>query len=829
MQDQEKNQLEREENVESGISLRAYFAACGHNWYWFVLSLIACSAIAFVYATSQTHRYSASAYIKIKSDDKKGGNSASALGGSLFSDLGLGNKADAVENEIYVLKSTILIDQVVEELGLASQYYNKPLLRRINIYNETPIIVTQLSKIPKKGFTLEIVPQNDQEFTYLSDMDENKEWKTAKFGTKITVPAGIDSKKNKVNANVTVTKSKKFSTKDYGEKIYVNNKDTHHRSLDILDNLDVKKADKETTVLALSLSCENFDMTKDILTALIHAYNADAINDKNQIARNTESFIIDRIASISKDLGVVDTEIESLKIRNNIPSLTDKVADQFIQDGTRYKDAVAEVEMQIMLAKYIKEYMAGMQHHELIPANTGISDMGLEEQITLYNTECLKYNKLAATSSTANPVTLELDKSLSAMHNNINRSIESFLRTLQLKLQQAKIQENRSNNIISSVPTQEKEINNVLRQQKIKEELYLYLLNKREENALQLAITEPTAKIIENAGGDDLPVYPATMNIIVMGALLGLLLPAGIIYFIFWLYSLDTKVHGRKDIENISNVPILGELPCKTKEQANQEIIATETGKDRISEALRIIRGNLDYMMTKKEDGIGTVIQMTSTVPHEGKSYVSINLALSCAHSGKRVIAIDLDLRKGNFTKYLGRKKKILGISAYLSGKVEDIHDVINYGAIHKNLDTVSVGGLPPNPSELLMSKRFEDTINSLRKEYDMIFLDTVPYTVIADAAIVSRVTDMTIYVMRDNMIDKSYVNEIDKMYHENKLKNMCVLLTDIKVDSKRYGYGYGTGYGYGYGYGNGYGYGYVEGETKRKKHFNFKFLKRNH
>lgn len=821
MQDQEKNQLERDENVESGISLRAYFAACGHNWYWFVLSLIACTTIAFVYAQSQTKHYRSYAYIKIKSDDKK--NGSNGAGASLFADLGLGNKADAVENEIYVLKSTILLDQVVEQLGLSSQYYTKPLLRKINIYDETPITVTHLSKIPKTGVALEIIPKSNDEFSYLSKADANGEWKTAKYGTKISFPAGMDAKKNKINASITVTKTPRFSQKALGEKLYVQLSDPHQKAISIFDKLEVKKADKETTVLGLNVESENYEMAKDILNTLIEVYNADAINDKNRIARNTETFIVERIASISKDLGVVDTEIESLKIRNNIPDVTAN-ASQFVTDGVRYKDAVAEVEMQLQLTKYIKDYMAGMQRHELIPANTGISDMGIENQISQYNTECLKFNKLAATSGSANPVTIELDKSLTSMHNNINRSIDNFLRTLQIKLQQAKAQEAQSNRLISSVPTQEKEINNVLRQQKIKEELYLYLLNKREENALQLAITEPTAKIIENAGGDDAPVFPSSMNIIMMGFIIGLMLPAGVIYLIFWLYSLDTKVHSRKDIEAICDIPILGEIPCKKKEQQEMEIIATETGKDRISEALRIVRGNLDYMLKKRPDGLGSVIQMTSTVPHEGKSYVSINLALSCAHSGKKVVAIDLDLRKGNFSKYLGGRRKNIGISAYLTEKVEDIHEVINKGAIHKNLDTISVGAIPPNPSDLLMSDRFENLINELRKEYDIIFLDTVPYNVVADAAIVNRVADMTIYVIRDNMIDKNYIYDIDKMYKEKKFNNLAFLITDVNVDAKRYGYGYGYGtgygYGYGYGYGNGYGYGYVEGENKKKKRF---------
>lgn len=812
MQEQERNQIEREENAESAVSMRDFFAACGQNWYWFVLSLFACVSLALVFAKSQTQRYSSSAYILIKTDKKSGVSGEMQL----FSDLGLGNKANAVENEIYVIKSTNLMDQVVEKLGLACQYYSKPLLRYVNIYNDTPIALIPSGEVAKRGYMVEVLPVSGSEYRYMVPGSDDESWKTAKYGQTVTFTFTDDNPKTPDNYSFSISKTAKFNTGSVGEKVIVRVRNAHQLSLALSEKLEVKKPDKETSVLCLTLEGENFSMIKDILNSLIAAYNQDVINDKNRVALSTETFIVDRIAALSSDLGGIDTQIESLKIRNNIPDIQ-SAAGVLVTDGTRYKDAVAEVEMQLMLANYIKDYMSKMKSHELIPANTGIADMGVEKQIGDYNEECLRYEKIAASSGTANPVVAEIDKALTAMQNNINSSVDSYLRTLQIKLQQAQVQERKSNRLITSVPTQEKELNHVIRQQKIKEELYLYLLNKREENALQLAITEPNAKIIENAGGDDLPVFPKTINILIIGFLLGVLIPAGIIYLIFWIYSLDTKIHTRKDVENITDIPIVGELPCKKKEQQDQEIIVTETGKDRISEALRIIRGNIEYMV-KSKDGEGIVIQMTSTVPHEGKSFVSVNLALSFAHAGKRVIAIDLDLRKGNFSKYLGGRKRNMGVGAYLSGRIEGLDEVITKGTIHKNLDTISVGALPPNPSDLLMSERFEQMIAELRRRYDIIFLDTVPYTVIADASIVQRVADITLYVIRDGIIDKRYIYDLDRMYRNKTFKNLAILLNDIKVDSKRYGYGtYGYGYGYGYGGGN-YGYGYVEGEGKKKK-----------
>ena len=577
MQDQLDRVFDKLENTESGISIRAFFSACLRNWYWFVISVVACTTVAFIFTQSQTQQFRSSAYILIGTDDKNGGMSGEMR---IFSDIGLGNRVDAVENEIYVITSTELLDKVVETLGINVEYYSKPLLRKVNMYKYNTIIVTPLSEIDKKGYSLEIVPLNNEEYEYCCpSAKEDKDWHTAKFGAKVDTEKGSFS----------VGKTKLFSDELIGEKIYVNVSNLHQRAIDLRNNLNVQLTGEETSVLELMLDADNYDMAVDVLSTLIDCYNQDVINDKNRVARNTEAFIVDRIAAISSDLGGIDAQIEQLKIENNIPDLT-TAASAYVADGSKYTENVASVEMQLMLARYIKDYLSQMKEHELIPANTGIADMGIEKQIGLYNEDCLKYMRVSASSGIDNPITKELDKSLTSMKDNISRSIENFYNTLQIKHQQALEQERIANRRIASVPTQEKEIGNVLRQQKIKEELYLYLLNKREENALQMAITEPNAKIIEHPGGDDLPIAPATMNITLAGFMFGLILPAGIIYLIFWIYSLDTNIHGRKDVEAATNIPILGELPRKSPSQESEEIVVSETGRDRVTEAFRIVR-----------------------------------------------------------------------------------------------------------------------------------------------------------------------------------------------------------------------------------------------
>ncbi|MDD2961419.1 MAG: polysaccharide biosynthesis tyrosine autokinase, partial [Muribaculaceae bacterium] len=776
MQNQDINSVEKEE-AANGISMRDFFETCYRHWYWFIISIIACTSLAFLFAQSQTTKYKLYAYILIKSDEKSGNISEN----SLFADMGIGNPSQAVENEIYIIKSTQLLEQVVNRLNLDVTYFVKPLLRKVNIYKKSPIELRFLSEVPDLGLSMEVELKDDNVYEYSFPKGDDDSWYTAKYGDKITSSEGV----------FIVTKTPNFTPDNENKYLYLSVRNPRVTAEQIWDKLAVKKADKETNVLELTIDGNNYEMCCDLLDNLIDVYNQDVINVKNRVAKNTELFIFDRITSLTKDLGGIDGQIEKLKIQNNIPDLA-SAAGKYVDSGEKYYDNIAAIETQLSLVKYIKDYLNDDKNKNgLIPANIGIADLGIDNLIIKFNEESLKLSKLVSGSGADNPWVKEQEKTLRSLHANILRSVDNLYGTLAIKKQQATLQENVAKQRISSVPTQEKEINDVLRQQKIKEELYLYLLNKREENALKLAITEPNAKVIEKAGGEKAPIYPITRNILLIGFMIGLIIPAGIIYLIFWIYSLDKKIHSRRDVEVATSLTVIGEIPRKKKGQEDQEIIVTETGKDRISEAMRMVRSNLEYV-AKSEKG-GVVMQFTSTMPGEGKSYIAINLALSFAHMGKKVLAIDLDLRKGKFSKIIGTKGH-KGISAYLSGKIDDLDLIINHGELHPNMDTIGLGAIPPNPANLIMSRRFDELIDKLKQDYDYIFLDTVPYNVIADAALINRKVDTTIYIIRDNKVDKRFLPEIEKMSREEKAKNLCVLLTDIDVSAKRYGYGYGYG-----------------------------------
>lgn len=805
-------QREEAENPNA-FSIKEFFLACKHYWYWFLITAVLGAVIMFIYSRTQPMRYTAYAYILVKNDKTSGNISDNAL----FTDLGIIDRSQSVQNEIYVIRSTQLLEQVVNRLNIDVSYYVEPHLRRINIYKGSPIEVKFLKEVPRSGVTVYVKIDDDTQCSYR--FSPEGEWATAKYGQSVESPKGP----------MIITRSPAYKSDTEYEEIIAVAENPRRKAEHMWDRLTVKKASQETSVISMQYNGDNYQECCDILNCLIDVYNQDGINDKNRVAQNTENFIIERIASLGKSLGGIDSEIAQIKIRNNVPDIG-TAAGSYLGSSERYYDDAAQLETQLSLVKYMRDYLRDERNkNALIPSNTGINDLGIEGLISTYNEEAVKYNKLAAGSSADNPWALEQEKTLATLHANIVRSVDNLYGTLSIKLRQTQAQGSIARAKVSSVPVQEQQITDVLRQQKIKEDLYLYLLNKREENALRMAIAEPNAKILEYAGGDETPYGAADRRNVMMGFIIGLLIPAVIIYLILWIRSLDTKIHGASDIETNSSIPFLGEVPLKEKEYEDKELVVSENGTDRVSEAMRMIYNNFEYVTDKNLDG-GAVVQVTSTIPGEGKSFITANLAMSLALAGNRVILLDLDLRKGNISKTLGIKGRH-GLSGYLSGRNTNLDDIIIHGIadgkgkICENLDAISIGTVPPNPVALIMSERFTELVATLRSRYDYVVFDTVPYNIIADAAIINKHADVTIYVIRAEMIDRRFLSDLDRMYREHKVNNMCTLLTGVDVEKSYYGYGSPYGYKYGgrYGsYGYRYGYGRDSERKKKKKKINF-------
>ena len=461
------------------------------------------------------------------------------------------------------------------------------------------------------------------------------------------------------------------------------------------------------------------------------------------------------------------------------------------------------------MSNFIKDYLLDPTHtNDLIPAAVAVSDPATNANIANYNETLIRRDKLLANSSTSNPMIQEIDSQLSAIRRSIIASIDNQIATLNIQLDNIRTQQNRAASRVSAIPRQEKQIQSITRQQKIKEELYLYLLNKREENEIALNVVEGNARIIDPAYGSGAPVAPLVSTILLTALLLGLAIPLGILYVI---EILNTTIRGRKDLEEHLSVPFLGEVPL-FKGNMDRGIVVRDHSTDAVSEAMRIIRSNMTFMKAKSERL--QTIMITSSNPHAGKTFISSNLAMSLALTNKRVLIIDFDLRRRTLSKEFGQRHNRKGLSSYLAGTFTELNDIIFNSNMNANLDIIYAGPQPPNPAEMLMSEKLDKMIEVLKTRYDYVIFDAVPSMMIADAQIINRLADLTIYVVREGLLDRRQLPDIERLYTSGKFSNMSIILNG---SSSNNGYGYRHGYGYQYGYG--YHYGHTEdGEHKSKK-----------
>lgn len=771
----------------SGLGIRDIIDRILSYWYWFVLSILICLSGAYMYLKVTPRIYTRTATVLVK-DNQNGGVTESAA----FEELQVFGRKNNVDNEIFIFKSKRLMTKVVDRLKLNVGYIRKDWLKTSDLYGISPIEVTFSDDMDDYPASFTVTPVSEKEFFISVISSEDTSPVKAQFGDTITASFGkIVVKSTFYYAEpsnrlpVTVIKQKVASVANAYKNM-----------------INVALKSKSTSLIDVSLQDVCPERAEDVINTLIDVYNEEAKNDKNRITVNTEKFIKERLGIIGGELGDVDREIEIYKKKNELTNVTSET-NIYLQNNNTYKNESIDTENSIKMVRFIRDYLTDdTKSGDLIPANTGLTDGNVDSQISTYNEAILKREKLIRNSSGNNPVVEDLNRSLQAMKRSMIRSVDNLLVSLEMKLKNLQEQKGLMKRRIASVPTQEKDILSVARQQKIKEELYLYLLNKQEENALNQAITESNARIVDSAYGNNVPVMPKAPVVFLIAFALGCVIPAVVMYL---HEMLSTSIRGRKDIEDNTTIPFLGEIPQKDNNSEN-DVVLHENGRDSISEAFRIVRTNMDFMRLNESES--KVIMLTSANPGAGKTFVAVNLAMSFALTSKKVILLDTDIRKGALKRYVTSVRK--GITNYLSGKVDAIDEIIIKGELHPNLDVIQAGPVPPNPAELLLNPLLEELIVELRKQYDYIIIDNVPAMIVADAAIVNRVADITIYVVRQGIFDRRQLPELEKLYRNNKFRNMSVILNGVKKRNHRYGYGY-------YGYGSVYGYG---NEEVKKKHF---------
>lgn len=748
-------------------------------WYWFVLIPVVALVIAWVKLKSTEPVYTRTASVLIK-DKSSGGR----VGGEsqVFQEVNLLGGTASVENEMLMFKTERLNREVVRRLGLEVAYREELGLRQTDLYGRTPITVEFTeSKIPVGSFTVELLEAGKVRLSHFTAGEAVVETRLNKA---VKTPMGM----------VMVKPTLLYGNGWNGRSLTVVCQDADLLAKYYSQNLVTSLASKESSVVNLTLNDVSAQRAEDYLNTLVEVYKEDMINDKNQMALSTDRFINERLAVLEQDLGGVDGAIASFKQQNK---LTDLASEAGLATGNtnQLQQEGFGLENQLQLVQFIREYLTDpAKMKELIPSNTGVADVNIEAQIGEYNKLLLERDKLLKSSGAENPVVTDLNEALELSRQAIVRTVDNAIASLKIRIKNMNALEARSAQRLSAVPQHEKYMLSVERQQKVKEQLYVYLLQKREENALAQSITESNARLIEAAKGAIDPISPKNLQYYLVALVVGFGLPLAVLVL---KLLLDTKVHNRKDLEDHTLIPFLGDIPY-CKERYEGPLAVRPDGKDAVTEAFRILRTNLKFMTDAEHPA--KVLMNTSMNPDAGKTFIVANLSAMMAYAGKRVLMIDLDIRKGALTK-LFKGRKVSGVTHYLAGQTEDVQALIHAIPECPGLDIIYSGVVPPNPAELLLSRRLDDLVEAVKDKYDYVFLDNVPVAVVADATIVNRLADATIFIGRAGILDRRQLPDIERIYKEGKLKQMVLVLNGVKEEHAGYGrYGY-YGYGYGYGY----------------------------
>ena len=775
------------------------------HWPWFVASVLVCLIGAWVYLHFQTPVYQVSASIMIK-DDKKGSGSTD------LGNLGIGGvitSTQGIDNEIEVLRSKTILKEVVNNLELYITYYDEDEFPEKELYQTSPVIVNltaqEADKLPGSALlAMKLSPEGVLDVNLKVGLNEYNQ-RFEKLPAVLPTDAGTFG----------------FALKDSlsGGQMEGHKGERHIRAVvsrpfgvakGYQGALSIAPTSRTTSVAVVSLMNTNIQRARDFINKLMEMYNRNTNNDKNEVAEKTREFINERIKIIDEELGSTEDKLEAFK-RN--AGLTDISSDAqlSVSGNAEYEKRRVDNGTQINLVRDLIKYINNpLNEYELLPGNIGLSDAGLTTQIGRYNELIIERKRLLRTSTESNPMIVNLDTSIRAMKSNVQAAINGTLQGLLIVKADLEREAGRFSRRISDAPGQERQYVSIARQQEIKAGLYLMLLQKREENAITLAATANNAKIIDEPVATGGPLSPKPNMIYMIALVLGVGMPVGVIFLIGLT---KFKIEGRGDVEKLTRLPIVGDVPLTTERTGS--IAVFENQNNLMSETFRNVRTNLQFMLENDQK----VILVTSTISGEGKSFVASNLAISLSLLGKKVVIVGLDIRKPGLNKVFNISRKEQGITQYLSNPEKNLMDFVQVSDVSKSLYILPGGTVPPNPTELLARDGLDKAVETLKKNFDYVILDTAPIGMVTDTLLIGRVADLAVYVCRADYTRKAEYTLINELAENNKLPNLCTIINGLDLQKKKYGYYYGYGkYGKYYGYGKRYGYGYGYGEHKIKE-----------
>lgn len=771
---------------------------CLDNWYWFLLSLVVVMGIACIKILRTPPLYTRTATILIKETNVT--RSRSDLE-SMLNMGGVSQMNSKLSNEIVAFRSPDLMLQVVKQLGLNYSYFQDTRFHKTMLYGPALpgyIQFTDEANVPSMKAYIARTEDGGVEMFGMEYMVDGKVVKdkaryAAAPGSPVTTPAG----------ELTINVNPYFEG-EWNFPVYVTTCSLEAATARCTNRLGTSAVDQKnfSDLLRLTYTDQSAERADDVLNCVIAAYNASWVDDRNKIALSTSMFINERLTSIEKDLSGVDSDISSYKSRNLLPDVA-AASNLYMSQSTELNRQIQEVETQISTSRYVRNYLDSKAGgNQMIPLPAGLSDAAITGQINTYNSLLIQRNSLVASSSSSNPLVVEMDANLEAMRQAICESVDNQIVVLQDRLQGLRRTAEKATSRLADNPNQAMYLLSVERRQKVMESLYLYLLQKREENELSQAFTAYNTRVVTSPTAASVPPYPNKKQILLIALVIALGIPVLVLYL---LEALNTTIRGRKDLD-LPDIPFLGEIPLVgekltrfdrlmgKKQLKNDYSMYVKPGKrDSVNEAFRVIRTNLEFM---DHGNAGCVVALTSFNPGSGKTFVSLNLGATLAIKKMRVLLIDGDFRRASLSTIVG--SPATGFANYLSGQESSLQGLIRpYGGVN-GLEVLPVGSLPPNPSELIGDAAFNAAIESLRAQYDYILIDCPPVNLVADTQLIAKLSDRTIFLLRVGLLDKALLPELEAMYQEGRFNGLSVILNGTEVQSRRRYYAYGYGYGYG-------------------------------